>query len=167
MKLFITTTIISTFVFAASVYSSPLKELNKIGQGEMQYLFWTLYTAELYRGTNFQEEDQSQALRIIYEKSISKDALIEATAQQWEHLNYPQEDIDRWIEPLQSLWPNVKPGDALILKTDKTGVSQFYFGDQSLGKIQDPEFGDAFLSIWLSQNTTEPELRQQLLGLAK
>ncbi|WP_047047772.1 chalcone isomerase family protein [Vibrio mexicanus] len=167
MKLLINTIIISTSLFAASVFSSPLKELNKVGEGEMQYLFWTLYTAELYRDANFQDENQSQALRIVYEKSISKDALIEATAQQWEHLNYSQEDIDRWIEPLESLWPNVEPGDALTLKTDETGVSQFYFGDQSLGKIQDPEFGDAFLSIWLSQNTTEPELRKQLLGLAK
>ena len=43
----------------------------------------------------------------------------------------------------------------------------YYFDEQPIGIIQDKQFGDAFLAIWLSENTSEPGLRKQLLGLNK
>jgi hypothetical protein len=33
--------------------------------------------------------------------------------------------------------------------------------------VKDPDFGDAFLNIWLSNKTTRPELREKLIGEAK
>ena len=42
--------------------------------------------------------------------------------------------------------------------------SAFYFNDNLVGSIEDPMFGPLFVDIWLSEKTSEPKLRQQLLG---
>ena len=39
----------------------------------------------------------------------------------------------------------------------------FTFG-QTLGGIEDPDFGRHFLNIWLSPDTSRPELRLALIG---
>ena len=59
----------------------------------------------------------------------------------------------------------MREGDSLTLWVNTQGDSHFYFGDKKLGQIQDETFGEAFLAIWLSERTSEPELRQGLLGL--
>ena len=151
-------------LFSSSLLASPINHLRKVGEGEMQYLFWTLYSAEFYRSQET-GSSSSQALKITYFKSISQQALIEATQDQWQHLGYSVSDIRQWSQPLQAIWPNVEPGDELTFISDDTGYGQFYFEDQAIGTVQDPTFSQAFLDIWLSERTTEPELRQQLLGL--
>jgi hypothetical protein len=44
------------------------------------------------------------------------------------------------------------------------GRSVFYFNQQYIGVINPSEFGQIFLAIWLSENTSEPSLRLELLG---
>lgn len=147
-----------------SLMASPVSDLNRVGQGEMHYLFWTIYSAELYRSGKFSVDDR-QALRITYFKSISQQDLIEATLGQWKHLGYSPEEIAQWIRPLTQIWPSVEPGDKLTFVSNATGESLFFFDGKPIGAIQDPTFADAFLAIWLSERTTEPKLRKQLLGL--
>ncbi|UGA56594.1 chalcone isomerase family protein [Vibrio sp. VB16] len=162
-------------LLTASVSASPISHLNKVGEGEMTYLFWTIYQAEFYRGVE-QEKDNAmivilakdeneKALKIEYFKSISKRALIDATIDQWQHLGYRQNNIDKWAAPLERIWPDVEPGNTITIRVRKNGQSQFFFNDAPIGAIDSQDFGDAFLSIWLSENTSEPKLRQQLLGL--
>lgn len=149
--------------------ASPVANLNKIGEGEMDYLFWTLYKAELF-ALNKQSEDiysQQPTLRITYFKSISKQALLEATQQQWSELGYTPLKTLIWLEPLKAIWPNVEEGDQLTFVTLQDGRGEFYFNQTFIGKIADHSFSKAFLSIWLSEKTSEPELRRKLLGEAR
>jgi len=149
--------------------ASPVAQLNKVGEGEMTYLFWTLYHAQYYRGTVTEQgaKVSKQALKIRYMKSIDNKDLVEATIDQWQHLGYPNEDIAKWAAPLNSLWPDVEPGETLTLVVKPGGESRFYFNDGFIGAIYDTSFADAFLSIWLSEKTSEPKLRRKLLGLAQ
>ncbi|WP_110456267.1 chalcone isomerase family protein [Shewanella algidipiscicola] len=162
---------LAVMLLSSSVYASPIGQLEKIGAGEMSYLFWTLYRAELFASERPLSVNagnkQVKALRIEYYKTIDKQALVEATAEQWQHLGYSPADIAQWVVPLQRIWPNVTPGDRLTLLVNQSGMSQFYLADQLIGQIDDPRFGEAFLAIWLSENTSEPKLRQQLLGLSQ
>jgi hypothetical protein len=167
----------SLFLLSSSVYASPVTELNKIGTGEMSYLFWTIYKASYYVGTgekplaesNLTQEKPKEvkALEIEYFKSIKSDALIRATIDQWQHLGYKENDINQWATPLINIWPNVEPGNTLTLLIGDSGHSQFYFNNRLIGTIETETFGPAFLSIWLSESTSEPELRLQLLGMTQ
>ncbi|NOH95961.1 chalcone isomerase family protein [Vibrio sp. 99-70-13A1] len=149
--------------FASSISASPTSDFQKLGEGEMNYMFWTIYSAELFASVSTGE----QALKIEYQKSIDSQALIDATEDQWNQLGYTQKNINTWLEPLNALWPNVKPGNTLTIIVAEDQTSRFYFDDQPIGVVSDKGFGEAFLSIWLSENTSEPKLRKQLLGLAK
>ena len=152
--------------FSVSVMASPLSELHKSGSGEMRYLWWNLYQAELYlTQLPYQKNQWPQALKLTYQRDIDKDDLIEATAYQWQHikLNDPQQEA--WLIQLASIWPELKKGDELILLIKEDGLSYFYFNQQLVGTITQADFGPAFLAIWLDENTSEPKLRQKLLGV--
>ncbi|MEC7941574.1 MAG: chalcone isomerase family protein [Pseudomonadota bacterium] len=150
-------------LFAGQARASAVDDLNKRGQGKMSYLFWTLYSAEFYTAPASSE----RALKIEYYRAIDSKDLVEATENQWYKLGYPNSNIERWLKPLYSMWPNVEAGSTLTIRVAEDKVSRFYFDEQPIGVIQDKQFGDAFLAIWLSENTSEPGLRKQLLGLNK
>ncbi|GLO60730.1 hypothetical protein MACH09_12380 [Vibrio sp. MACH09] len=150
--------------FSHNLSASSVALLDKQGEGEMNYLFWTLYKAEYFIEPQHAVNEQTSALRITYYKSISKQALIEATEDQWRELGYKPMDILLWLEPLKQIWPDVSKGDQLTFVQLANGAGEFYFADQAIGRIDDNGFSSAFLSIWLSENTSEPELRRQLLG---
>jgi hypothetical protein len=137
----------------------------------MSYLFWTLYRAELFSDPSTPAEKMmadrvgaQKALRITYYRSIAKDDLLAATLDQWQRLGYKQQETDVWLSRLGQIWPSVEPGDMLTLVVSPERSSQFYLADQLIGTVQDPRFGNAFLAIWLSEKTSEPKLRQKLLG---
>lgn len=152
---------------SSQLNASPTDQLSKVGEGSMSYLFWTLYSAELFtnsRSTDLEELGET-ALKITYRREISKDALVEATKDQWLHLGYSSQRIEQWVPVLMQIWPSVKPGDQLMLHIDDGNISRFYLNQNELGRVKDPEFGLAFIAIWLSEKTSEPKLRKQLLGL--
>ena len=103
-------------------------------------------------------------LKLTYQRDISKADFIEATVDQWKHLQGKvSAQHQDWAKQLDKLWTDVKKGDQLscVLLTD--GRVQFYFNDKLLGDVADPAFGPAFLDIWLSEKTSAPKLRKQLL----
>lgn len=157
-------------IFSLSVTASPFPQLIKSGEGEMDYLFWTIYRAELYVDSlPYQEESFPKALKIEYYRDIDSDDLIDATKDQWLHLGINQALINQWTAELPSIWPDISKGDELIIYVSKDGESTFYSGQEGqtvkrLGQVDDDQFGRAFLDIWLSVKTTEPKLRAKLMG---
>jgi hypothetical protein len=47
---------------------------------------------------------------------------------------------------------------------DEQDRSSFSLNGRALGTIEDPGFGQDFLAIWLSPETSRPELRLALIG---
>ncbi|HBY87063.1 MAG TPA: hypothetical protein DEO86_14455 [Colwellia sp.] len=100
---------------------------------------------------------------ISYLADISSNDLINRTVDQWEHLGIQSERYTSYLPKLKGMWPDIKEGDSLSLLIDQ-GRSVFYFNQQYIGVINPSEFGQIFLAIWLSENTSEPNLRLELLG---
>ena len=161
---FITLSLIfSVLFFTGNANASAVDDLNKRGQGEMSYLFWKLYSAEFYATPT----NSDRALKLEYYRAIDSKDLVDATKEQWNKLGYSNNNIQRWLQPLYEMWPNVEAGSTLTIRVTEDNISRFYFDEQPIGTIQDKQFGEAFLAIWLSENTSEPDLRKQLLGLNK
>ncbi|ART79577.1 chalcone isomerase family protein [Oceanisphaera avium] len=137
--------------------------LQRVGQGQMKWMLFNLYQAHFYsRNGQYQEGHYPQALILAYQKSISRDALIEATLEEWQRLNIKVSPS--WVTQLTRIWPSVNKGDELAIRVSKSGVSTFYFNQKVLGEIHDPDFGPAFLAIWLSEDSRNPKLTRQLKG---
>ena len=141
-------------------------EMKPVGSAKFSLLFWDIYESTLYThsGTySSLQPDSPVYFKIRYLRDISSQELIERTLEQWQHLAISDEKIEQYSKLLTDLWPDIKAGDSLaLLKT--ASQSQFFFNDQVIGMVDNQQFGDDFLNIWLSTNTSQPALRRQLLG---
>jgi len=167
-------------------YSSEslLLSLNKSGEGELKVLFWKVYKAEFYiTGEEYSETQYPKALKLTYHRDIEKKEFIDVTKDQWAQLNsHYQERLvsetqeEKWLNQLKNIFPTITEKDIILFILTKDKQAKFYLRSfdneknhyqqnfQSIGTILDPEFGDYFLSIWLSKNTSEPKIRKQLIG---
>ncbi|MDB2386194.1 chalcone isomerase family protein [Shewanella sp.] len=139
--------------------------LKEVGRGEMDWWWLTLYRARLLtlNGT-YQQAQTPVTLEIEYYQDIPSERLLEATMDQWQHLKLNKQRQQRWQALLSQLWPDVTEGDTLSLHVLTPRSSQFYFNGKPLPLLMPEGFSDDFLAIWLSAQTSQPELRQQLLG---
>ncbi|MGL4446438.1 MAG: chalcone isomerase family protein [Shewanella sp.] len=137
----------------------------EVGRGEMDWLWFSLYKARLMTlNGRYQPGQYPLILDIEYYRDIAAKDLLSATQDQWQHLHFPEQDIRRWLGLLTAVWPDVKSGDHLSFNIIDGQTSQFFFNQQPLTQIEDPNFAEAFLAIWLSPHTSRPDLRAQLLG---
>jgi hypothetical protein len=138
---------------------------NKVGSAQFSVLFWDIYNSHLFTKSGRYEEnsDQDVIFKIEYLKDITAKELIKRTVEQWQHLKYKKSDYEAFIPRLKSLWPNISAGDSLTLYRNNQST-EFYFNNMNIGVIDNEEFYKLFLAIWLSPDTSEPELRQSLIG---
>jgi hypothetical protein len=154
--------------FSCASVSAVTGSLKSVGQGTVSWLFIDIYQAFLFSvDGQYQPGKYPQALTIRYQVDISKSDLVQATKQQWQKLSVEAQLYQDWLPQLSSLWPDVKGGDRLTFLVSENRQGDFYHNDNWLGRIDDPKFSDAFLSIWLSEKSSEPALRKQLIGEGK
>jgi len=74
------------------------------------------------------------------------------------------EQLQRWQMEMQKAFVDVDSGEQIIGVYLPGRGCQFYVGEQLQHEIADPLFAQAFFDIWLGTDTSEPQLRKQLLG---
>ncbi|PMH46904.1 hypothetical protein BCU68_01620 [Vibrio sp. 10N.286.49.B3] len=164
---------------AATSSSQPnWQQWQSVGSAQLSWLVFDVYQSTLHSpsGSYLVNSDISPhalALEIEYQRDVSGQQLLDATQDQWQHLDFAADDQINWSRQLAVIFPDIKKGQRLIYVSDGLQGS-FHFDDLAstktngeavvIGKIEDPRLNDAFLSIWLSTKTQYPKLRQQLIG---
>jgi len=142
-------------------------EFKPVGESRFEYYFWDVYDAKLATPSGNYEFGQHPArLTLTYLRDFAAKDIIKATNEQWQHLG-KDPLVGKYDQQLLALWPDIKEGESLTYVTDKQGQGVFYHNEQKLGGIDDTDFTDSFLAIWLSENTSEPQMRKQLIGAQK
>lgn len=142
------------------------KHFRQLGSAKFSVLFWDIYQSTLLTTDGqppFSNRCQHALFEIQYLRDISKQELLENTISQWRHLALNESDYIEFVPLLDGIWPDIKAGDQLSMLS-QAGTTVFYLNRQSIGAIDSAGFAKLFLSIWLDENTSEPKLRQQLLG---
>lgn len=157
------TLLVATAVQASAV---PWQQLRPVGQGQMSWLWFKLYDATLYsQSGRYEPGHYPQALTLTYARAIEQEDLLSATAAEWQRLGLGSDtDRLRWLDQLAALWPDVGAGDSLTFYVDEAGFGHFWWHDQPLGSLADPQFSAAFLAIWLADNSRDPALTRRLRG---
>jgi hypothetical protein len=141
-------------------------ELALVGEARLKVLFWPVYDSRLYsENGSYRDTQRPVKLEIQYLRDIDAQALIEQTGNEWQQQNIPVQQRQLWLQALSELWPDVSKNDVLTLHIDEQNKSTFYRNGAVLGSIDDVYFGQSFLGIWLSPDTSRPRLRQNLMGL--
>jgi len=155
---------------ALASWQEMLPGAQVIGSGEFRMYGFDIYNARMWSATRPLSRDQPFALELIYQRTISRDDLVDASLDEIKRLSGPSVSagqLAQWQAQMQLSFVDVQAGMRI------TGVylpgqgAQFYVGQHLQNAINDPQFARAFFDIWLDPRTRNPQLRVQLLGLDK
>lgn len=141
-------------------------ELAHVGGDELSLYGFRIYHASLWAPTGRYEPAKPHALSLHYRRGFTKERLVEITLSAWSKAGVGTEAQRKaWTSQLQHIWHDVAKGDILAAVVVPGRETRFYNAAGLLGRIEDKEFGPAYLGIWLDEKTLLPDLRASLLGL--
>ncbi|MGI2169115.1 chalcone isomerase family protein [Shewanella sp. MF05960] len=162
----LSTSELSTSELSTPEQSSSNLTMRQVGSASMSMMWFDIYSAKLYsRDGKYQANQLPLKLEIEYHRNIEAEDLIDATVDQWQHLGIPEQQINEYREQLAKAWPDVKEGDRLTFMVNTATQAEFLFNDKPYFQVSNVQFPADFLAIWLSENTSRPKLRQQLIGM--
>lgn len=138
------------------------------GQGRLRFFGLHVYDAKLWSATAINTNNYATtplALELIYGRSLYGKLIAERSLKEMQGVAAVSDaQAANWLDAMTQLFPDVKEGDRLtgVYKPGSNAV--FWLNGKRLGEVADPAFAQAFFGIWLSANSSEPGLREQLLG---
>ncbi len=151
--------------YALDVIGTYVPDAEKVGQGRLKVMLWDVYDAALFAPNGQWQQDQPFALKLSYLRDIEGKKIADRSAEEIRTQGFTDEvKLADWHAQMRAIFPNVSSGSDLTGVSTQSGETVFYSGEQEIGRITDPDFGQQFFNIWLSTKTSAPELRRKLLG---
>jgi hypothetical protein len=150
---------LAIFPFAGLARAAPVG-LRRWGSGEFRRFGFLVYEATLWAGDDPQRPPLM--LRLDYKRNITGTAIAEASIKEMRRTVADEARLREWGERMARIFPDVKPGDHIVGHHLGDGAV-FMQGERLLGRIDEPDFAQAFFGIWLDPRTSAPELRAALL----
>lgn len=156
---------------APAEVSSVLAQPQWAGQARMRFFAFDVYDARLWVAPGFKPRDYAQtpfALELTYLRKLDGRAIAERSLKEMRRQgSFAAEQEQRWLNAMEQAFPDVRDGDRLTgVHLPGTGA-RFLLNGQVRATISDPEFSRYFFGIWLSESTSEPQMRSQLLAALK
>jgi hypothetical protein len=144
------------------------------GEGRLRFLGLSVYDIRLWTPADAPDAvgalasrwaETPLALELQYARRLVGRLIAERSIQEMQRqAELPPARAQDWEAEMARLFPDVADGDRL------TGVqlpgegARFYFNGELRGELRDPDFARLFFGIWLAPQTSEPTLRERLLG---
>ena len=160
----------SIFSLTLSAYASPyiLKQLpdaQKKGEYSFSYFIWDVYDITLYVQDNSSIYSGDIALSLRYKRDLNGKDITERSIEEIKNIGFRNKKyLSLWQDKMNNIFPDVTNGTVLT-GIRKKGTTSFYHNGKFVGAIDDPLFSKYFFGIWLSPQTSEPEMRASLLGI--
>ena len=141
------------------------------GNGTLRFIGLRVYDARLWIAERPISTDwislpfalELEYLRALDGEQIADRSLVEMRRQG----EIAAEPAARWLAAMKKMFPDVKAGDRITgLNLPGEGV-RFFINGTARGDVKDTDFARFFFGIWLSPKTSEPGLREGLLGKGK
>lgn len=143
-----------------------VKNAKIVGQGTLKFSFWNIYNATLYAPNGQWQPTAPYALQLIYFVATTGKKIADRTISEMRTQGVTDElQLADWHTQMVAIFPNVEKNMSLTGVYTQNGTTVFFRGNTPIGTITDPSFGYRFFNIWLGDNTSEPKLRKNLLGI--
>jgi hypothetical protein len=143
-----------------------LPPLKLRGGGLLRVFGFQIYNSFLWTpGGEAFDPNRPFALDIQYLRNFEGRKLAERSIDEMRGQGVGNETVyAKWLAEMNRVFPNVKPDDRLtgIFTSERT--ARFFHNGRFTGEVKDAEFAAAFFGIWLSENTSQPRLRERMLG---
>jgi len=147
----------------ADEWKTLLPGSAQVGQGQFSRFGWSIYQAQLWALDGKYDPGQPFALRLTYERDIPESRIVQASLDEMAKLGAPVQQRPGWRAILEQVIDDVKKGES-ITGVYRPGEGATFFHNDKLTGVMDEELARAFFAIWLDARTSEPALRQALLG---
>ena len=138
------------------------------GQGRMRFWGLQIYDALLWVQPGFDParfDAYPFALELVYLRALDGGQIAERSLTEMRPLpGFDASRADPWLARMKQLFPDVKAQDRLAGLHLPGQGAQFVLNGQLRGEVADPLFARLFFGIWLAPQTSEPRLRQSLVG---
>lgn len=155
----------------APASASPLAGTRMAGEGVLRFLGFEIYRARLWVPPGFDADNytaQPLALELTYQRNFTAEAIAKRSIEEMRRVgSFTPQQATGWQQALQAALPDVKPGDRLLGLYQPGAGAVFKMGGRVVGEVPDAEFSRLFFGIWLSPQTSEPALRQQLIATTR
>lgn len=147
--------------------SQALPEAQLRGSASMVFLGMLVYDVRLWAPQPPAPDPSSQplALELVYARRLVGKRIAERSLGEMRRIGeFSNAQADRWLQAMLQLFPDVQAGDRLTGVQQPGRGARFFHNGRARGEVADADFARLFFGIWLSPRTSEPKLRQQLLG---
>jgi hypothetical protein len=136
------------------------------GSGKYAVLFITAYDAEVWTDAAGWSMNAPFALTLRYHIGFSSDYLVNRTLREMKAVNpaLTDADIARYRKAMAFFAP-ASSGDEMTMLYQPGQPTRFFKNGAPTGEISEPGFAADFFGVWLSPNTSDPDLRASLLKL--
>jgi hypothetical protein len=170
---FIATNCLFSFAHAAPApleVAQAIRDARHLGQARLVVYGFNIYDAKLWAGENFSATNypaEPFALELRYLRSFNGASIAEISLKEMRKLGkVSDEKAAAWLAEMKRTFPDVKKGDALLGIHRPDGSASFTLNGKPIGEVRDEEFTRLFFGIWLSPRTSEPKMRNELIGAA-
>ncbi|HEY6132416.1 MAG TPA: chalcone isomerase family protein [Rubrivivax sp.] len=139
------------------------------GSGRLRFFGLQVYDIRLWTPEpRFAEQDWARtplALEIEYARSLVGRLIAERSIEEMRRSGPIAAEAERrWLAAMTGLFPDVKAGDRITGIQRPETATRFFHNGNLRGEVRDAEFTRRFFGIWLAPSTSEPRLREALLG---
>ena len=156
--------------WAANAQPALLPGARLLGQGKLTFFGLNVYGAKLWVTEAFKPEEFTRhpvALELEYGRSLVGQMIAERSLAEMKKVgDVPDDKAGPWLAAMAQIFPDVNRGDRVTGVYEPTLGMRFFLNDKPRGDVRDLAFAQLFIGIWLSPRTSEPKLRQALLGSA-
>jgi hypothetical protein len=139
-----------------------------IGSGRLRFLGFSVYDVRLWAAQPVLAAEvalRPLALEIEYTRALVGLKIAERSLEEMRRQQAIAPDVAAgWLAQMAALFPDVQAGDRLTGKQRPGEATRFFLNGSLRGEVRDAEFTKLFFGIWLSPRTSEPALREALLG---
>ena len=144
-----------------------LKNSFLIGEGVLKVFIWDIYKLRLFSETNVYDRNDVLLLEFEYLRDTSKASVIKASIIELKKLNLSKSKLEKWENYLEKSIKDMKAGErAALLFKPNVGLT-FFTSDKFNITIDNVEFANSYIDIWLGENTARPKLRKKITGQIK
>ena len=147
----------------ANAFDSP----RRFGASRLRFMVWDVYDIALWTGPDFESSNFIKfpfALELTYLRSIKGIDIANQSIKEMQRLGAMSKSQEsQWLLSMQSAFPNVQSGDRLCGLHQPSQRTRFFHNGALRTEIEDAAFAPYFFGIWLSDKTSEPRLRSELL----
>ena len=140
------------------------------GSGRLTFLGLHIYDARLWIADDFTAERfdrQALALELQYARPLYGRLIAERSLEEMKRVGgFSEEQAQRWLGAMKQTFPDVNKGDRITGVQQPQEAARFFHNGTLRGELRDADFARRFFGIWLAPQTSEPGLRQSLLGPA-